>query len=172
MSPFSGLSRWLSHMWIGPAHVRRAITRADFLAIEQAITAGETRHHAELRFAVESSLDTRELWRGVQARERALDVFSHFRMWDTEDDNGVLIYLLWADHAVEVVVDRGVAARVDTSVWENACDVLTRACAEGRAAQGVIEAIGMINDELARAYPGVGPHGNPNELPNATIFPR
>lgn len=172
MTPRYGLFRWLWHMWIGPMHVRQSFSKADFLAIEQAIAQGELRHHAELRFAVESSLGTAELWNEVTARGRALDVFSHFRIWDTEENNGVLIYLLWADHAVEIIADRGCERRIDPLVWQAACSYIAQACADGRPVQGVLEAVALISDALAVAFPADGSRDNPNELPNAPMLLR
>lgn len=167
-----GIFRWIQHMWIGPAHVSRAISRTDFLAIEHAIFEGEQRHHAEIRFAVESSLNTSELWKEVDARARALDVFSHFRLWDTEANNAVLIYVLWADHAVELVADRGADARIDDAVWQEVCDLVSEACAKQRPVEGVISAIAVLNDALARAFPANGTRRNTNELSDAPIFLR
>lgn len=167
-----GIFRWIHHMWIGPAHVSHAITRADFLAIEQEIFLGEQRHRAEVRFAVESSLNTSELWAEVDARGRAIDVFSHFRMWDTEENNGVLIYLLWADRAVELVADRGADALIDDAVWKEVCNLVADACAQDRPVEGVLNAIAMLNEALASAFPADGARENPNELPNTPIFMR
>jgi uncharacterized membrane protein len=95
-------------------------------------------------------------------------VFAEFGIWDTEEDNGVLLYLLWADHAVEVVADRGVARRVDPSVWIRACDVVHDTFVEGRHVEGVLEAIAIINDALAAAYPADG-QANDNQLPNRPL---
>jgi uncharacterized membrane protein len=172
MNQLYGLFRWAYHMWIGPMHVRDAFSKADFMAIEQAIAEGEQRHRAEIRFAVESSLGSMELWNGELARGRALDVFSHFRIWDTEDNNGVLIYLLWADHAVEIIADRGADERVDEQVWTHACQYITEGCSSKRPVQGVLEAIALINDALAVAFPLSGDRPNVNELPNTPMILR
>jgi hypothetical protein len=168
MNPRRGLSRWAHHLWVGPMHVRRAFPAEADARIEQAIVEGERRHRAELRFAVESSLDAGELWRGATARDRAIEVFSEFRVWDTEEDNGVLVYLLWADRAVEVVADRGATRRVDPAVWRIACSQLSEACRNGRQLDGTLAALATINDALALAYPSAG-RDNPDELPNTRI---
>jgi uncharacterized membrane protein len=168
MNPRRGIARWAHHLWVGPMHVRRAFPADADARIEQAIVEGERRHRAEVRFAVESSLDARELWRGATARDRAIEVFSEYRIWDTEEDNGVLVYLLWADRAVEVVADRGAARRVDAAVWRTACTQLIEGCRDGRQLDGALAALATINDALALAYPGDG-RDNPDELPNARI---
>ena len=103
MSRLRGPRRWLRHLWIGAWLVRRVLPPDAMRRIELAIAEGERQHRAEIRFAVESSLGPGGLWRGTPAQARAVEVFSAFRIWDTEEDNGVLIYLLWADRAVEIV---------------------------------------------------------------------
>jgi hypothetical protein len=169
VSPRSGIGRWLHHLWIGPMHVNRAFPRQAILRIEQAIAEGERVHRAEVRFAIESSLHASQLWRGTTARERALQVFSEFRIWDTEENNGVLVYLLWADHAVEIIADRGAVRRVDPAVWQDACTTLATACREARQVDGSVEALAAIGAALAAAFPSDG-RDNPDELPNAPMM--
>jgi uncharacterized membrane protein len=164
----SGLGRWLHHLWIGTWQVRRAFPTAAFERIERAVNEGERRHRAEIRFAVESSLDTAQLWRGVTARQRAVDVFSEFRVWDTEEDNGVLVYVLWADHAVEIVADRGAVRRVDPAVWERACAQLVDGCRSGRQVDGALQCLATLEAALADAFPSDG-RENPDELPNRPL---
>lgn len=168
MSRVGGIGRWLRHLWIGSWQVRRAFPKEAFERIERAVAAGERRHRAEIRFAVESSLDTLQLWRGVGARERAVDVFSEFRVWDTEEDNGVLVYVLWADRAVEIVADRGAVRRVDPAVWELACAQLTEGCRSARQVDGALQCLATLEAALAAAFPCDG-RDNPDELPNRPL---
>jgi hypothetical protein len=164
----TGLARWLHHLWTGPMHVRAAFPPDAMRRIEAAIGEGERRHSAELRFCVESSLDTAQLWRGLSSRERALQVFAQFGVWDTEQDNGVLVYLLWADHAVEIVADRGAVKRIDPAVWSRACEQLATACHDGRHVEGALECLATLADSMAEAYPAEG-RDNPDELSNAPL---
>ena len=168
MSRRTGLARWLHHLWIGPMHVRAAFPDGAYARIERAIADGERRHRAELRFAVESSLETGQLWRGMHARERALEVFSRFRIWDTEEDNGVLVYLLWADRAVEIVADRGAVGRIDAQVWQRACVELVEGCRTGHQVDGALQCLDTLAEALAAVYPADG-EPNPDELPNAPL---
>ena len=108
----------LEHHW----RVRRMFTPKVLAAIEQAIKAGEATHSGQVRFVVEGALDGKPLFRDQPARERALDIFSHLRIWDTAHNNGVLIYLLLADRKVEIVADRGIDARVGAAGWEKICE--------------------------------------------------
>jgi uncharacterized membrane protein len=125
-------------------------------AIEQAIHDSERQHRGQICFAVEAALDTGRLWRGLSARERALEVFSHMRVWDTEHNNGVLIYLLLADHDVEIVADRGIHARVGADEWERICREMESRFRAARFEDGALTGIRAVHALLARHFPGPG----------------
>ena len=135
--------------------------------IEQTIKAGEATHSGQVRFAVEGALDGRPLLKDQSARERALDIFSNLRIWDTAHNNGVLIYLLLADRKVEIVADRGIDAKVGTAGWEKICRSMETDFKAGNFCGGVIKGIQAVSQQLAAHFPR---HGNgPNELPDAPV---
>ena len=136
-------------------------------AIEEAIRASEATHHGQIRFAVEAALDVLPLLRNQSARGRAIDVFSLLRVWDTEHNNGVLIYLLLADRDVEIVADRGISSRVGQDEWERICREMEHAFREGRFEEGVLEGIRAVSAHLARYYPGQDKRRN--ELPDSPV---
>jgi uncharacterized membrane protein len=136
-------------------------------AIEQAIKAGETTHTGQVRFIVEGALDGAPLFRNQPARERALDIFSQLRIWDTAHNNGVLIYLLLADRDVEIVADRGIDAKVGAAVWENICTGMEADFRAGDFERGVINGIEAVSREMAKYFPRTG--SGPNELPDAPV---
>jgi uncharacterized membrane protein len=135
--------------------------------IEQAIKQNETAHSGQIRFVVEGALDGRPLFRHQPARERALDIFSHLRIWDTEHNNGVLIYLLLADRVVEIVADRGIDAKVGDANWQRICRDMETEFRAGNFQAGVIQGIEAVSRELATYYPRAGAH--PNELPDRPV---
>ena len=137
-------------------------------AIERAIGEQERRHDGELRFAVEAGLPLIDLLRGVSARDRAIEVFGRLRMWDTEQNCGVLIYLLLADKRVEIVADRGIHRHVGAAAWEAICGAMQREFAARRFEQGVIIGVQAISDLLATHYPPRGE--NPDELSNRPVI--
>lgn len=106
------IGRLVRHLLLTHWQIDRVFPSETLIAIEQAIKASETAHVGEIRFAVEEALDSAPLFRGQSARARAIEVFSQLRVWDTEDNNGVLIYLLLADRDVAIVADRGIHAKV------------------------------------------------------------
>jgi uncharacterized membrane protein len=153
----------VEHHW----RARRIFTPRVLVDIEQAIRTGEATHCGQLRFVVEGALDGRPLFRNQPARERALDIFSHLRIWDTAHNNGVLIYLLLADRKVEIVADRGIDAKVGAAGWEAICRDMEADFQKGQFKTGVIKGIAAVSRELARYFP---PEAHPrNELPDKPI---
>lgn len=148
-----GVGRWWRHLGTGAWAVRRRFDNAALDRIQEAIRRSEALHRGEIRFAVEACLTPRELLAGLQPRDRAWQLFADHRLWDTEHNNGVLIYLLWADRAVEIIADRGAHRAVDPQVWLQACAALRRRLREGESVAGVIEAVDLIGEALTRQYP-------------------
>lgn len=136
-------------------------------AIEAAIRDSETTHSGEIRFAVEAALDPIALLNNRSARERAVEVFSQLRVWDTERNNGVLIYLLLADRKVEIIADRGIHRDVGQQGWEKICREMEQAFRQGRFEEGVVTGIKAVASYLVRHYPASGV--NENELPNQPV---
>ncbi|RXH06595.1 MULTISPECIES: TPM domain-containing protein [Bradyrhizobium] len=153
----------VQHHW----RAKQIFPRAVLERIEQAIERGEASHSGQIRFVVEGALDGGPLFRNQPARERALDVFSHLRIWDTAHNNGVLIYLLLADRDVEIIADRGIDAKVGAEGWETICQAMEADFRSGQFERGVIAGIEAVSRELARHFPPGGPH--PNELPDAPV---
>jgi uncharacterized membrane protein len=153
----------LEHRW----RVRRIFPPQVLAAIEQAIRAGEATHSGQVRFVVEGALDGAPLFRDQPARERALDIFSQLRIWDTAHNNGVLIYLLLADRDVEIIADRGIDARVGAAGWEKICAEMENSFRAGNFAGGVIKGIQAVSRQLAAHFPRHG--GGTNELPDTPV---
>jgi uncharacterized membrane protein len=151
------------HLGVLPGAVSRAFPASAMAAIEQAIAKSEREHSGEIRFAVEPALDTRPLLAGQSARERALEVFSLLRLWDTDERNGVLIYLLLADRDIEIVADRGLNV-VQAAEWEAICKSMEQALRRGEFQQGVVEGVQAVSRLVARHFPRRA--GDRNELPN------
>lgn len=149
---------------------RLAFPQATLDTIEAAVRISETRHSGEIRFAIENSLAPGRVWRGVSGRERAIEVFANLHVWDTEHNSGVLIYLLLADHDIEIVADRGIAARVAPEVWEQVAQTMEAAFSNGRFEQGALAGIARISDVLTEHFPPTG--HNPNELANRPVIVR
>src|ERR1700730_11399955 len=153
----------VEHHW----RVRRIFTPRVLAAIEQAIKSAETGHSGQIRFVVEGALDGAALFKGQSARDRALDIFSHFRIWDSAHNNGVLIYLLLADRQVEIIADRGIDARVGAAGWQAICAAMQAEFVNGNFEAGVVEGIQAVSRQLAKYFPGDGAGGN--ELPDAPV---
>ena len=158
------IKRITKHLLFPHWQVKRAFPRQTMIAIEQAIKASEAAHTGEIRFVVEGALDGTPLFKGQSARERAIDVFSQLRIWDTEHNNGVLIYLLLADRDVEIVADRGVHAMVGNWGCEEICRTMESAFKQGNYEGGVVSGIQAVTQHLIKHFPAAG--DNRNELPD------
>ncbi len=162
-----GIKRIGKHLLEYRWRVRRLFPPKVLAAIEQAIKAGETTHSGQVRFVVEGALDGAPLFRDQSARERALDVFSQLRIWDTAHNNGILIYLLLADRQVEIVADRGIDAKVGTAGWEKICTDMEADFRLRKFGSGSVRGIEAVSQQLARFFPA---HGQGiNELPDAPV---
>ena len=160
--------RLLAHLFTDHRSIRRAFPATSMRSIEAVVADEEKRHAGELRFAVEASLPLGALLSGISSRERAVDWFARLRVWDTEDNCGVLIYLLLADKRVEIVADRGIHRKVGPAAWDAICGEMQREFARGEFESGVVIGLGAISDLLAAHFPA-GDGDNPNELPDAPV---
>jgi uncharacterized membrane protein len=158
----------MRHLSGGRASVRRAFPQRTLDAIERAIRETEAQHSGQVRFAVEAALELSPLLAGQSARERAIEVFSLLRVWDTGQNNGVLIYLLLADRDVEIVADRGIHAKLGRQVWETVCLEMEEAFRNGKFEEGVLAGIHSVSRHLARHYPQAGE--KMNELPDSPVL--
>ena len=161
------LIRVMQHLSTGHASVRRVLPSRALEAIENAIRETEAKHAGQIRFAVEASLELAPLLAGQTAQQRAVDVFSRLRVWDTENNNGVLIYLLLADRDVEIVADRGIHVKLGKEVWEAICREMEAAFRAGQFEAGVLAGIRAVGEHLSRHFPARG--GKSNELPDSPV---
>lgn len=159
------LSRWWRHLVWTRGKLARDFPVQALDEIERAITASESTHGGELRFAVEGALEPQEVWAGRTPRERALEVFASLGVWDTEANNGVLIYLLLADRDVEIVADRGYNGRVRPQEWTAVCEAMEQRLRAGQYLSGVLEGVHAAGALMARHFPA-GPGGREDQLPN------
>ena len=161
------IRRIVRHLLTTHWMVRRAFSRDTLAAIGKAIKACDAGHAGEVCFAIEGALHSAALLREQSARERAIEVFSQLQIWDTEHNNGVLIYVLLADHAVEIVADRGVHKRVGAAEWQAICHAMEEAFRRGAYHDGAVEGVQAVAQHLTKHYPASGP--NRDELPNVPI---
>ena len=162
------IKRIARHLLMTHWQVRRAFSGQTLREIEAAIKASEAVHGGQVRFAVEGALHTSALFKGQASTERAVDVFSQLRMWDTEDHSGVLIYLLLADRAVEIVADRGIHRKVPAQEWRRICAGMETGFRNGNYAGGLIDGIEAVTQHLALHFPASNVARN--ELPDQPVM--
>jgi uncharacterized membrane protein len=137
-------------------------------AIEQAVRRAEQTHRGEIRFAIETSLPPVEVLKDRAPRDRALQVFAHLKVWDTELNNGVLVYVQLADRVVEIVADRGLARQVKQAEWDSVCRMMEEHFRAGRFKAGSIAGVDAIGTLLGRHFPADSKQLTPggNQLPD------
>ena len=168
------------HLWLDADDTHRAIPRDMLKRLAQRVATSERRHSGEVRICVEASLPASYVWRldsnnsiGALSRQRAVMMFGKLRVWDTEHNNGVLIYLLLAEHAIEIVADRGLTKHVSTAQWQEMVSHMSAAFKASRYEEGLTEALAEISAVLMRYFAIDGAPGaaiNPNELPDNPLL--
>lgn len=161
------LARIWRHILMSRWSLNKAFPPAVLKAIQEATARNEQRHRGEIRFVVEAELDWGPLLANLSPRRRAIEVFGGLRVWDTEENNGVLIYVLLADHDIEIVADRGIHRQVGDETWRRICDAMRAEFKAGRFEQGAVKAIESISDLLAQHFPPRG--DDQNELSDQPV---
>ena len=164
------MKRFLKHRWTDHGDVRRALPESAVQALEAQVQASEAHHGGEICICVEAGLPTSYLWKRLTARQRALTLFGKLRVWDTEANNGVLIYLLLADNAIEIVADRGLNSRVSLPQWQALIERLREHLGKGRFQDGLNQAVLEVDRLLSEHFPLTPGQSNPNELQDRVIL--
>jgi uncharacterized membrane protein len=159
--------RLLKHLVMTQRQMKAAFSTATLHEIEAAIKASEAEHSGEVRFAVETALDPTALIRGESPRMRAVELFSNLRVWDTEHNCGLLIYVLLADRAVEIVADRGIHAKVGETEWMRICHQMEEAFRQKDFRSGAVAGIQSVTQHLKLHFPAS--HGDWNELSDLPV---
>lgn len=160
--------RIAKHLLTGTSSLRKAFPPLSLHAIESAIKESEAAHQGQIRFVIECALDSAALFAGQTARARAIEVFAQLGVWDTEHNNGVLIYVLLADRDVEIVADRGIDRQTPTDTWRQICHVMEAAFKQAHYEDGAVKGIQAVGWHLMAHYPATGE--NKNELPDKPVI--
>ena len=164
------IKRILHHRLLDEADTRKAIPPALVERLAQRVGASERRHTGEIRICVEASLPTSYLLREATPRQRAITMFGKLRVWDTEQNNGVLVYLLLAERAIEIIADRGLARRVDPGEWQRIVQRMGAAFREGRYEDGLTQSLEEVSALLVQHFPAAPGEVRPNELPDEPVL--
>jgi len=164
--PWHTLSRILKHRWLDETDSARALGPGGLQRLQARVAAAEKRHSGEIRICVEAGLPFSYLWRNATVRERAVAMFGKLRVWDTEHNNGVLIYLLLAERAIEIVADRGLIRHVPQATWDTLVGSMAHAFRSGRFEAGLVQAVDAMDALLLRHFALAEGAADPNELPD------
>ena len=164
------LRRILRHRWFDEADTRRAVAPEVLERLGRRVAASERRHSGEVRIYVEGGLPMSYLWQDRTPLERAVAMFSKLGVWDTAQNNGVLIYLLLAERAIEIVADRGLNAHVNPQEWKEIVGRMSTAFRDGRFEDGLTQALEEVSALLVQHFPLEEGADNPNELPDEPVL--
>lgn len=164
------LKRILRHRWQDETDTRRALPPAVLDRLAAHVADSERRHTGEIRIYVEAGLPLNYLWRDASPRERAIAMFGKLQVWDTEQNNGVLVYLLLAEHAIEIVADRGLSRHVDAAQWQAIVQGMREAFRAGRYEEGLRQAVDAVTELLVRHFPPRAGTVDRNELPDEPVL--
>ena len=164
------LGRLLRHRWLDESDTRKAIAPDLLKRLTARVAASEKRHSGEIRIFVEAGLPVSYLLRDATPRERAVAMFGKLRVWDTEHNNGVLIYLLLAERAIEIVADRGLSQRVDPGEWQRIVSRMGSAFKQGRVEDGLTQALEEVSALLVAHFPLAPGDADRNELPDEPVL--
>ncbi|HVZ46800.1 MAG TPA: TPM domain-containing protein [Ramlibacter sp.] len=164
------IKRMLRHRWLDASDTRRAVPPEMVRRLAQRVAASELKHTGEIRIYVEAGLPLSYLWRDAPPRERAVTMFGKLRVWDTEHNNGVLVYLLLAERAIEIVADRGLDAQVSEASWREIVARMSDAFRAGRFEEGLTQAIDEVTALLVQHFPAEPGAANVNELPDEPVL--
>ena len=166
------MNRWtrlLRHRWLDDTDVRRVLGTDALDRLTARVRESERHHSGEIRICIEAGLPLSYLWRDAPARQRAIMLFGKLRVWDTEHNNGVLIYLLVADRAIEIVADRGLNRHVDAAGWQALATQMSAAFKAGRYEDGLADAVERVDALMRQHFPIDAAERNPNELPDRPV---
>ena len=159
--------RLMIHSWFDASNAKRAVPPAVQQRLQAHIKASEAKHSGQIRLCVEAALPLSYIWRGLAARARAVTLFGKLRVWDTERNNGVLIYVLLAERKIEIVADRGLAQHVDAKTWQAVIQKMRLSFKDQQFEAGLAFAIEQVSRQLIAYFPDAAPHSN--ELPDALL---
>ncbi len=161
------MDRLIKHLWSHGRKVEKFFSKQDLAVITQAIQDSEAKHSGQICFAVEGALEVSSVFKGVNPHDRAIEVFASQKVWDTEHNNGVLIYVLLADHAVEIVADRGIHSKADTGAWDVICHEIESKFALDQYRAGILSGIEMVSQLLHSQFPKTS--YSDNEIPDEPV---
>ena len=167
-NPLHRIARLARHRWREDAH--RTISRETLARLTARVAASEAKHTGQIRLCIEAGLPASYIMRGATPRERAVAMFSKLRVWDTQQNNGVLIYLLLAERAIEIVADRGLTALVPETQWQGIVESMRDAFRAGRYEEGLDAAIEAVTQLLVQHFPRKAGESTTNELPDEPVL--
>ncbi|TGK00164.1 hypothetical protein EHQ53_04960 [Leptospira langatensis] len=144
--------------------LRKYFSSKDLKEIKSAVTDSEKSHRGEIRIAIETKLSLYQVLFGKTAKERSVEMFSFLRVWDTEENTGILVYLLLSEKKILILADRGIYKKIGQDRLNEISHKIGTGLKSGKAKEAIVEGIRELSSDLKKHFPAKGK--NPNELPD------
>ena len=164
------IERLWQHWCLPSWRIKKWFPQTTLTRLERGIGESEAQHMGQIRFVIESNMETMAVLQGVTPRQRARQYFGSLEVWDTAYNTGVLLYVSCADRAIEIVADRGISQKVDASVWHDICQTLGKAFAEEMYQQGLEAALQQMTAVLISHIPRVEGRVVTDDLSNEIVL--
>ncbi len=164
------MKRFFTHLFYPGFMVKKYFTKEVLDSMELVIKDSETKHSGEICFAVEGSLPVDKIFQKIDSRKRALEVFSNLRIWDTEGNSGVLIYVLLAEKKIEIIADRGISSQVSQKVWDEIGESMSSYYSKGLYEKGSVNGIMQVTELLSQKFPNSSPSTKKNEISDKPVL--
>ena len=122
------------------------LSKEDEKSIIAAIESAEKATSGEIRLHIEKKLK-------IDPIERAQQVFAKLKMFETEQRNGVILYIASEDHKVVIWGDEGIHNKVGQDFWDEELTKIIDQFKAGSYAAGIVECIGDIGEKLKEFFP-------------------
>lgn len=143
--------RWWQHALYMPWRTERYFSSTDLDQLEQAVLFAEAGHPGEIVVVIEGSLPFNQAYY-LDTRARAVELFSTLKVWDTQYNSGMLLYVNICAQQVELLADRGIYQFVTSEHWQTICDQVLAEFKQEHYVQGVLTGIERIGQTLQSFY--------------------
>ena len=144
-------ARWWRQVLFVPLMHSKWLTAAAKARLTAKVTSAERGHRGEVFLIIENHLPIQQAYH-IGCRERAIDLFSEYRVWDTEENTSVLVYVNICEHSLEIVADRGISAHVSPTVWRAMCDKAVAGIANQKTEESLLELLDEVGQVLRQYY--------------------
>jgi uncharacterized membrane protein len=122
------------------------LTKEEEREIVHAIGIAEKNTSGEIRIHIEKETS-------IAAIDRAMEVFRKLNMENTQERNGVIIYVAIKSNQFAIYGDKGINEKVADDFWNCTKDIMANHFKAGNFKQGLIDGIMNAGEQLKKHFP-------------------